>query len=179
VIDLFSRMTHPERPHPSREPRPDFGAPAGESRASPRSPQIAALIVRVLQERLARGLNDPRIQGMISILAAELSPDQAEARIRVSVLPADRGRLAVSGLRSAARHLEGIVRKATRLRRVPRLVFELDESLKREAALAMALATAADEVARRDQAGVQRGAEPGPTAAETGDGGDRNGPDQD
>jgi ribosome-binding factor A len=76
---------------------------------------------------------------MVSILGVELSPDRREATVRISVMPADRGALTLSGLRSAARHLGGVLREATRLRMVPRLRFELDESLKREAGLLAAL----------------------------------------
>lgn len=104
--------------------------------------QVSTLIARVLQERLARGLNDPRVQGMVSIVGVDCTPDLATAHVRVSVLPAERSRLTLSGLRSATRHLEGIVRKATRLRKVPRLVFDIDDSMKREAALTESLSSA-------------------------------------
>jgi ribosome-binding factor A len=101
--------------------------------------QVSSLIARVLQDRLARGLNDPRVQGMVSVLGVECTPDLVSAQVRISVLPADRAKLAISGIRSATRHLEGAIRKATRLRKVPRLHFLLDDSLKREAALEQSL----------------------------------------
>ncbi len=101
--------------------------------------QVSSLIARVLQDRLARGLNDPRVQGMVSVLGVECTPDLVSAQVRISVLPADRAKLAISGIRSATRHLEGVIRKATRLRKVPRLHFLLDDSLKREAALEQSL----------------------------------------
>jgi ribosome-binding factor A len=115
-------------------------ASSGESTGGThRVAQVGALIARVLRERIARGLNDPRVQGMVSILGVECTADFATAHVRVSVLPADRARLTLSGLRSATRHLEGVVRKATRLRRVPSLQFEIDDSIKREAALTESL----------------------------------------
>jgi ribosome-binding factor A len=76
---------------------------------------------------------------MVSILGVDLSPDRREAKVRVSVMPADRGALTISGLRSAARHLGAVLREETRLRMVPQLRFELDESLKREAGVLAAL----------------------------------------
>ncbi|MBL9147103.1 MAG: ribosome-binding factor A [Phycisphaerae bacterium] len=106
---------------------------------SPRHAQIEALVSRVLRERLARGLNDPRVQGMVSIVGVDLSPDFSSARVRISVLPEDRERLTLSGLRSATRHLESALREGTELRRVPRLSFEIDEAHKRERALYAAL----------------------------------------
>lgn len=115
------------------------GQEGGGPASSQRVAQVSSLIARVLRERLLRGLNDPRVQGMVSILEVQCTPDFAAATVHVSVLPADRARLALSGLRSATRHLEGVVRKATRLRKVPRLLFELDDSIKREAAIAQSL----------------------------------------
>ena len=72
---------------------------------------------------------------MVSITEVALTPDLAEARIRISVLPEDRAPLTLSGLRAAAGFLRRRVMDETRIGRVPRLVFELDERLKREAAL--------------------------------------------
>ena len=94
---------------------------------------------RALQAELARGLNDPRVQGMVSITEVTLTPDLAEARVLVSVLPEDRASLTLSGLRTAAGFLRRRVMDETRIGRVPRIQFELDERLKREAALDAAL----------------------------------------
>lgn len=106
---------------------------------SPRHAQVEALVARVLRERLARGLNDPRVQGMVSIVGVSLAPDFSSAKVGISVLPEDRERLTLSGLRSATRHLESALREGTELRRVPRLSFEIDEAHKRERALYAAL----------------------------------------
>jgi ribosome-binding factor A len=94
---------------------------------------------RALQAELARGLNDPRVQGMVSITEVVLTPDLAEARVHVSVLPEDRASLTLSGLRAAAGFLRRRVMDETRIGRVPRIEFELDARLKREAALEAAL----------------------------------------
>jgi ribosome-binding factor A len=72
---------------------------------------------------------------MVSITEVVLTPDLAEARVRVSVLPEDRASLTLSGLRAAAGFLRRRVMEGTRIGRVPRLGFELDERLKRQAAL--------------------------------------------
>jgi len=80
-------MPDPERPFqmphmPGNEPG------GGPSRAA----QVESLVSRVLRERLMRGINDPRVQGMVSVLGVDLTPDLLNARVRISVLPADRGR---------------------------------------------------------------------------------------
>jgi len=126
----------------SRKPaaRGRAGGPLGPSgEASDRPAQVAGEIRRALQSEIAKGLNDPRVQGMVSVTEVVLSPDLSEARVRVSVLPEDRASLTLSGLRAAAGYLRRRIMDETRIGRVPRIGFELDESLKRQAALDEAL----------------------------------------
>lgn len=138
-----------DQPFPRPSPPTHSSAAGGPDRArsglrqgrgAERADQVGSLLARALQERLARGLNDPRVQGMVSILGVDVTPDLASALVRISVFPADRGRLTLSGIRSAARHLESGLREATLLRSIPRLRFELDESIQRESRLLETLA---------------------------------------
>jgi ribosome-binding factor A len=95
-----------------------------------------------VQTEITRGLNDPRVQGMVSITAVDVTPDLAEARLKVSVLPEERASLTLSGLRAAAGFLRRRVMDETRIGRVPRLLFDLDAGLKRESALEAAIRAA-------------------------------------
>jgi ribosome-binding factor A len=122
----------PERGGSSRGARGPLGPSAPPS---DRPVQIGGEIRRAVQAELSRGLNDPRVQGMVSVTEVELTPDLAEARVLVSVLPEDRASLTLSGLRAAAGFLRRRVMDETRIGRVPRLEFRLDERLKRQAAL--------------------------------------------
>jgi ribosome-binding factor A len=127
-------LRKPEARKPA--PRVRAGGPLGPSaEPSDRPAQVAGEVRRALQAELARGLNDPRVQGMISITEVVLTPDLAEARVRVSVLPEDRASLTLSGLRAAAGFLRRRVMDGTRIGRVPRIEFELDDRMKRQAAL--------------------------------------------
>jgi ribosome-binding factor A len=117
------------------KPRGALGPLGPAAAPSDRPAQVAGEIRRALQEEFARGLNDPRVQGMVSITEVVLTPDLAEARVRVSVLPEDRASLTLSGLRAAAGFLRRRVMDETRIGRVPRIGFELDDRLKRQAAL--------------------------------------------
>ena len=104
---------------------------------SRRTDQIASLIRRAVQSRLSRGLNDPRVRGMISVTRVTVAADLSEAVIVVSVMPAKHAQLTLRGLQSAATHLRGELGRTARLRHQPRLTFRLDDSM-RHAAEAMA-----------------------------------------
>ncbi|MCP3902310.1 MAG: 30S ribosome-binding factor RbfA [Planctomycetes bacterium] len=95
--------------------------------------QIESVLCRALQEVLSRGLNDPRVRGLISVTGITLSVDKRDATVMISVLPAERGSSTLHGLKHAAQHLRTEVGKRVRLRRMPRLEFKLDRSLKVEA----------------------------------------------
>jgi ribosome-binding factor A len=68
-----------------------------------------------------------------------LSADGLEAVVFVSVLPADAAALSMHGLAHAAPHIHAEVAKLVRMRRVPGLRFELDEGIKKEAAVLAAI----------------------------------------
>jgi len=107
---------------------------------SQRAEQVAQQLRRAVQDVLTRGLNDPRVRGLISVLEVDLSPDFTQAVIRVSVVPEGAGRMTIEGLRSATRHVRSEVAKRVDMRRTPRLEFVLDDSLKRAARVHAALA---------------------------------------
>lgn len=137
------RMHRDEQEKKSPKPRrssPRATGPLGPARApSDRPAQIAGEIRRALQTELSRGLNDPRVQGMVSVTEVVLAADYSVARVKVSVMPEDRASLTVSGLRAGAGFLRRRVMDETRISRVPRIEFELDDRLKRQAALDAAI----------------------------------------
>lgn len=104
-----------------------------------RTQQVAASIRAAVQMSITRGLNDPRIRGLVSVTKVQLAPDLSEAFIHVSVLPEEHSTLTLRGLESAAGHIRTALRDSIRLRKTPRLVFRLDESLKKQAKLDAAI----------------------------------------
>jgi ribosome-binding factor A len=94
---------------------------------------------------LVRGVSDPRVRGMITVLGTDISSDLEDATVRVSVLPGEYGALTVQALNHAVPHFRKMLLKETSMRRVPRLRFSLDETLKRTAAVDLALRQAADD----------------------------------
>lgn len=102
--------------------------------------QVESVLRRAVQTVIGRGLHDPRIKGLISVTAVKVSPDMAQAVISISVHPAGGGELAMHGIRHAAGHIRTLVGREVRMRRVPRLEFRLDDSLKRQADVLAAIA---------------------------------------
>ncbi|MBA4119157.1 MAG: 30S ribosome-binding factor RbfA [Isosphaera sp.] len=116
--------------------------------------QLESEIARAVQEALARGLSDPRLDGaMITVLGVDLSPEADRAVARVSVMPDKAQARALAALNHAAAHLRRKVGDALDLTTTPQLRFALDTSLKRQAAVIDALSRIADE--RRVPAGAQ------------------------
>ena len=94
--------------------------------------QINSTIHRAVQATLSRGLNDPRIKGLISITNVNVSPDMSQAVVQVSVIPAKHADLTLKGLISAAPYVQRELANAIRSRRQPRLIFKLDKTLRQE-----------------------------------------------
>jgi ribosome-binding factor A len=149
-----------------RDRRPTVpGLPGEPGQRAPghRGPQLASLVQRIVQTEIQRGLSDPRVRGLVTVIGVDLSPDLEDAAVRVSVLPAEFGPLAVQALQHAAAHLRRAVLEGSRVRHAPRLRFVLDDSLKRAAALDAAMRTAAEDAAgtpdesRPDEGGEGRG----------------------
>jgi ribosome-binding factor A len=135
---MRSEGNAPRSGKPARRGR--ASGPLGpDATASDRPAQVGGEIRRAIQSELARGLNDPRVQGLVTVTEVMVTPDFSEARIGVSVMPHDRASLTLSGLRAASGFLRRRIMDETRIGRVPRLIFESDESIKREAALDAAL----------------------------------------
>lgn len=121
---------------------------AGDNSQSPRHGHLAARIRRAIQTLLLKGLNDPRVRGMISVTEVDLAPDHSRILVHVSVLPAEAGRLTIAGLNHAAPRLAGEVGRMVRAKRIPMLDFRLDERLKKQAALDAAIIASKGEDAQ-------------------------------
>ncbi|MEX0876325.1 MAG: 30S ribosome-binding factor RbfA [Phycisphaerales bacterium] len=95
-----------------------------------RSLQIAANIQRELQNRLARGLADPRIKGLITVTKVELSDDLKNAKAFITVLPPEHAKITMHGLKSATGKLRKDVMDRIHIKEMPTLQLVYDEGLK-------------------------------------------------
>jgi ribosome-binding factor A len=98
-----------------------------------KSEQFSGELRELIQEQITRGLADPRISGLITVMDVSLSPDMRHATVLVSVLPRDREQTTLKGLIAASKHVRHEVGRAITNRHIPEIVFRLDERLKKEA----------------------------------------------
>jgi ribosome-binding factor A len=100
-----------------------------------RKEQIETALRKAIAQVMERDLQDPRIRGLISITAIELTTDRRQATVEVSVIPQRAEKLSLHGLNAASGFIQAKVSKLVKLRTMPNLRFRLDPSLKKEAAV--------------------------------------------
>ena len=118
----------------------------GAAGESIRAKQLASVIRREVERVLAKGLNDPRVRGLVTITGVDLTADLKRAEIRVSVLPETHEDLTMHGLRAATRHIRREAMGRVHSKEMPRLTFKLDRGLKRQREVFEALARAREEL---------------------------------
>lgn len=130
--------------------------------AERRKLQLESLLLRAVQERLARGLSDPRVRGLITATRLELSGDLKRAKVYISVLPAEHADLTLHGIRAATGRLRRDIMEKIHIREMPALLFVYDEGMRSQQEVMALLAKD-----RRDKEGDARGPEsPAPPDAE-------------
>jgi ribosome-binding factor A len=119
-----------------------------------RARQIAAELHRTIQAVIDRGLQDPRLSGvMLTITDVRVGSDLRNATVMVSAMPAGREELALHGLKAASAHIRRQAANLMEVRQLPDLAFRLDKSLKKQADVLAAIARA---TAQREAAGQMR-----------------------
>jgi ribosome-binding factor A len=113
-----------------------------------RAERVASLVHEELSRLLLREIKDPRLHRM-TITAVQLSADLRHAKVLFTGFDTPGGvEETLAGLRSAAGFLRGQLGRALRLRYVPELAFEVDDSIERSlrvAALLKQVAVDGDE----------------------------------
>jgi ribosome-binding factor A len=111
--------------------------------------KIASSIQRAIQSILTRGLQDPRLDGvMVTVTEVDLAQDGRDATIHVSILPEKAERKAVAAVQHAASFIRREAGDLIRIRALPQFHFVLDRRLKNQAAVIRALGT--DAAARQN-----------------------------
>lgn len=92
--------------------------------------QLESLLLRALQERMARGLADPRVRGLVTATRLELSEDLKRAKAFVTVMPHEHAELTMHGLKAATGKLRRDIMDKIHIRDMPTIEFAYDEGLK-------------------------------------------------
>jgi len=89
-------------------------------------------IQRLLPDLIRKEVKDPRVSGMVTITAVEVTPDLSLAKVFVTVLnPADGIESTIQGLGICSAFLRSQLSRIMRVRTVPALQFIYDESVER------------------------------------------------
>lgn len=97
---------------------------------SRRPDRVAEAIREEVATFLAEGVKDPRVVGLVTVTAVEVTRDLRHAKVFVSVLGSETEKRATyDGLSSVAAHLRAKVGRALRLRVAPEIEFRPDQSV--------------------------------------------------
>ncbi|MDA1128045.1 MAG: 30S ribosome-binding factor RbfA [Chloroflexi bacterium] len=101
---------------------------------SRRTDRINEQLREEISTLLAREINDPRLNGLISITRVVSSSDLRSAKVYISVMGKQEAKKeALAGIQSAATFLRRGLRDRINMRHTPFLTYELDESLEEAA----------------------------------------------
>jgi ribosome-binding factor A len=106
-----------------------------------RPDRLAEAIREEVSSFLSQKVKDPRITGMVTVTAVEVTRDLRTAKVFVSVLGPEADRATtIEGLDSLAGHLRARLGKSLGLRSAPEILFRHDESVARAARIETLLA---------------------------------------
>lgn len=93
--------------------------------------RVNSVIRQEISEMLQRQVKDPRLGGFITVTEVTTSPDLKHAKIFVSQLGEVDRRKVLSGLASASGFFRSELSKRLKMRQVPELHFQWDDSIER------------------------------------------------
>jgi ribosome-binding factor A len=102
----------------------------------PRTARMNDLIRTELSELIRRKVKDPRVAS-VSVTAVSTTADFSQAHVKIGLLVFDEAKAVavLEGLNHAAGFLRTELGRRLRVRRVPELLFELDQTAKEETRL--------------------------------------------
>jgi ribosome-binding factor A len=116
-----------------------------------RAERVSTLIRQEICELLLEHVNDPRLNGLISVTEVSTSPDLKNARIYISVLGDEEAvKETMKGFRAATGYFRKELSHRLRLRYVPELSFEIDNSIERGARILSIIKKVSEEDVQHD-----------------------------
>lgn len=105
-----------------------------------RTLKAAEAIREVVSMTILTDLRDPRVEN-VTVTRVEVSPDMRNAKVHVSVMGSEvKQNLAIKGLESSAGYLQSKIGDRIDTRYTPKLIFKLDDGVKKSIAIAKMLA---------------------------------------
>jgi ribosome-binding factor A len=99
--------------------------------SSHRTERINSVIQQEISEALRRDVKDPRLDSSVIITSVETAPDMRHAKVFVSSFSTAEKREILEALASASGFLRRELGEKLRLRHIPELAFEWDNSIER------------------------------------------------
>jgi ribosome-binding factor A len=119
-----------------------------------RADRVAEAIREEIARFLSEDAKDPRLVGLVTVTAVDVTRDLRQARTFVSILGSDSERAAtLDALESMRGHLRSRLAKALRLRVAPEITFKLDESVARAARIESLLAQVRADEKKKGEGG--------------------------
>jgi len=110
-----------------------------------RERRLGQEIQRLLPDLLRQELKDPRVTGLVTVTAVEVSGDLAHAKVFATVLGSADADATLEGLNRGSGFLRSILAQRLRTRTVPALRFVYDASVERGARLTRLIESAVRE----------------------------------
>jgi ribosome-binding factor A len=99
---------------------------------SHRIERVSSLMRHEISQLLQRQVKDPRLGNFVAVTEVSISPDLRYAKVFVSCMGSEEEKQAtLSGLIAASSFLRNRLAKRLRLRRIPELSFQWDDSIER------------------------------------------------
>jgi ribosome-binding factor A len=97
-----------------------------------RAERVSNLIRQEICQLLQENVNDPRLKSLISVTQISTSPDLKNAKVSISVLgDKNEAKEVLTGFKSAAGYFRHELSKRIKIRSIPELTFQLDDSIER------------------------------------------------
>lgn len=101
--------------------------------ASRRQEKIARVIKESVSDTIANRLNDPRIEGFVTVTDVDVSPDLRNAEVGLSIMASKEGviRRTFAAIEHARSHIQALLGERMTSKYCPRLHFHDDKKLKK------------------------------------------------
>ncbi len=124
---------------------------------SRRIERMSKLIMRSVSDVIMNQLNDPRIEGVISVTRVDLAPDMKKADVYLSIMTgsAKKDMNVLHAINHASSHISALVAKDVTARVSPKLSFQVDKVYKKTLETLKLIEQVSDEIKESDQTNLE------------------------